>query len=974
MMLDDHSGFLWIASEAGISRYDGTGFVAMECNGQKINERTIFITRNRNKDIFIGTANDIVYRVDQAGLAVFDRIQINNGQLNQVFTLPVSEKLYRHPVNPTNKYTISIQTRYATVIPVSDTSCVISKDSKLLYYSISMPEPTIVQHPYGPIKKLFAANGHIFVSTKQQKILEWDTTGRQFKKTIIPFVTPEEDVMLWQSGMSSPVVISGKKAFVLHYRNGRFQSELICTEVPTGENYKIAEYSPVLKTLFLATESNGFFILRDHLLGYAPKSALNRSTETAYYGQAVMPNGTVLTHNNQQFGKLAYTAPVPLMREAAYSSFKDGDSVLYYSRVTDTADFNHITRLCKYNFVTGKTTIYPQSVGLGPNIVRIGNHIYTHSSGEVLRVAGDSLVPVRTSLKDLDGTTSAFQPIGDSLLGIATCKNLFSCNVVTGRTKLLMRSNQACIRTLRAYKDYLLIGTYGDGIYLSRNGITKPIPLDRMQYLKFAHCFMIDAYGFCWISTNNGLFKVAMADLLSAYETGNPLLYYHYFGNADGMNNTEMNGGCTPCAVELPDSTISFPTMSGLLWVNPAKVKPVSSWTDFSVSGLLINNRPYEFDTKLLASLPNSTNNIFFKLTAVTWENPENLLIKYRVDGQTEWTWLEEDNSIRLFGLNPGAHTLEMVKLNGFGQSNQTRKIIHFVILQPWYSSWWFVALSLAVLIFLIYLSARIRTMRIHRARRRLEKRVEEQTAEIKEQYRKLEKKDAVQTRLISIINHDIITPLKFLSATGSMLLEKKGVINENIHDATLREMTQTSKGLQLLAADILNWIKYHNEGTKLKKEVFSLKQLTDGVFQLLGPIAAQHNIQLLNQVDDSLTVFQYYEPSKVLVYNLVMNAINFSAGEPVTVNATPDGTELIVTITDRGVGMSQEQAENLISEKPGYPMTGTPGNIKGKGFGLGYLIIRDILKLTGIRAQIQSQQGAGTTVMLYMGTASTRS
>jgi signal transduction histidine kinase len=974
LMLDDHSGFLWIATEAGISRYDGTGFAAMERNGKKINERTLFITQNRRREIFIGTAPNVVYKVNQASLAVFDTVSMSTSHLDPTFTLPVSEKLYRHPVTPTEKYTISIQTRYSTVMPVTDTSCLISKDDKLLYYSIHMSEPVVLQHGFGPIKKLFAANGHIFVSTKQKKILEWDTTGIQFKKTSVSFIGRDEDLLLWQNGMPSPVLISGNNAFLLRYSNGTFYRQPICTAVPIGENYKIAAYSPVLKALFLATESNGFFIIREHLLGYAPKSPQNKSTESAYYGQAVMPNGTVLTHNDQQFGSLAYTAPVPVMRAATYSSFKDGDSVLYYSRATDTADFKHIIRLCKYNFITGKTTIYPQSVGIGPTIGRVGEHIYTHSSNEVMRIEGDNLVPVKTSLPNLNANTTAFQPINDSLLAIAICRYLFSCNVLSGRIDTLLRTDQACIRAVRVYKDYLLISTYGDGIYISRNGITRPLPLDIKQYLKFAHCFMIDRYGFCWISTNNGLFKVAMADLISAYETAAPLLYYHYFGKADGMDNTEMNGGCTPCAVELPNGTLSFPTMAGLLWVDPAKVKPVLRWADIFVNGLLINNRPYEFDAKLLASLPASTNNVFFKLTAVTWENPENLLVKYRVDDQDEWTWLDEDNNIKLFGLKSGAHTLEIVKLNGFGQNSQTRKTIRFFIQRPWYFSWWFLASSLALLIFLIYLSARIRTMKIHRARRRLEKRVEEQTAEIKEQYRKLEKKDAVQTRLISIINHDIITPLKFLSATGSMLLEKKGVINETIHDETLREMTQTSKGLQLLASDILNWIKYHNEGTKLKKESFALRQLIDTVFQLLGPIAAQHNVQLLNQVDDSLTVFQYYEPSKVLVYNLVMNAINFSSDAPVTISARPEGNEVLVTITDRGTGMPQEQAESLIFERTGYNITSTSAHTKGKGFGLGYLIIRDILKLTGIRASIQSQPAEGTTVMLHMGIASTRS
>jgi hypothetical protein len=41
------------------------------------------------------------------------------------------------------------------------------------------------------------------------------------------------------------------------------------------------------------------------------------------------------------------------------------------------------------------------------------------------------------------------------------------------------------------------------------------------------------------------------------------------------MEMTELNGGCTPCALRLKNNTISFPTMDGLLWVNPDYAIPV---------------------------------------------------------------------------------------------------------------------------------------------------------------------------------------------------------------------------------------------------------------------------------------------------------------------------------------------------------------------------------------------------------------
>ena len=101
------------------------------------------------------------------------------------------------------------------------------------------------------------------------------------------------------------------------------------------------------------------------------------------------------------------------------------------------------------------------------------------------------------------------------------------------------------------------------------------MPLDKRRYLLYAHCFIPDDDGYCWISTNRGLFKAKVDELINAYEKNSSTVYYHYFGKNDGMDMIEMNGGCTPCALQLRNKTLSFPTMDGLLWVDPEKAKPI---------------------------------------------------------------------------------------------------------------------------------------------------------------------------------------------------------------------------------------------------------------------------------------------------------------------------------------------------------------------------------------------------------------
>jgi signal transduction histidine kinase len=987
MIFDSRTGFLWVATEGGLVRFDGKNFSIVQRNGfgKLIDERMIYLVQNRQGEIFAGGASSYIYRINKASVEVYDSISNQPGGVQTIFGLNVSEQLFQLTKTKTRKPDIILLDLVTKVLPVTDTSCMIVHGNRVYYYSprFDQPEPQPNSRRPAPYPdNVFIADGHFFALDQDRQLMQWDPAASQMRKSSLNFHLGQQDRFCWQNGMEFPILISDTAAFMIRYRQGQLQRELISTGIPRGIDVKTVQYSGDLKTLFLATVSRGLYIVREQLLSYAPRSPLNTSTNESYYTQLVMPDGTILTQQGQQFGRHAYQqpplippTPAKIFNQFGSTYFKDGDSSLYYTQQVETDSGRIIRKLYRYEYATGKRTALRTSKLLlnQLGIQRSGKNIYMAISGDLLRIDKDTLVPLFPSIASSAEPYDNMVEIKPGVLAIATCRYVISYTLATGKTDTLLRLPDNCIRTLFVYKDYLLIGTYGSGIYMSKKGVTKAVPIDRNRHLLYAHCFVPDAEGFCWISSNKGLFKVYLPDLLAAYDNENFFPYYHYFGKADGMVNTEMNGSCDPCAVWLGDSTISFPTMSGLLWVKPGHVKPSLQKREIYLDQLTINDsivNPASFEN---GSLPAGISKIVFRLAVPVWRNAENNYIKYRFDGQVEWKWAESDNSITLFNPGSGQHTLEIVRINGFGQGNETRKLIRFTIRSHWYESWLFIAMALVVAISLIYLIVQIRTRQIQAARKRLEKRIAEQTHELKEKNQSLEKKDAIQTRLISIINHDIITPLKFLAATGSKLVEKKDLIDDTVRDETLKEMTRTSKGLQLLAGDILNWIKYHNEGTKLKKESISLHQLIETVFQLLAPVAAQNKVKLVNQVDDSLKAFQYYEPAKVLVYNLVMNAINFSENESVIINGIRKGNLVMIRVIDKGVGMSQEQADNLLMEKSEEALTGTAVNVKGKGFGLGYLIIRDILRLTRIQASIQSQPGAGTVVELQMEVASSQ-
>jgi signal transduction histidine kinase len=332
---------------------------------------------------------------------------------------------------------------------------------------------------------------------------------------------------------------------------------------------------------------------------------------------------------------------------------------------------------------------------------------------------------------------------------------------------------------------------------------------------------------------------------------------------------------------------------------------------------------------------------------------------------------IEKGSDIRFNNLAPGEYKLKIRKRNGFGAGNYFISEYQFNITIPWYKKWWFNFIILLFISGMIMLFVRIRTNQLKQIQVKLERLVDEKTKELQEKNTVLEKNDSIKTRLISIISHDIVTPLKFLTAAGKNLMEKRKLMPEELQQETLNEMTNTSQELQLLSTNILNWIKYQNENRRLAKELFDVNEIVNQVFSVLYSLARQKKLNLVNDIPAGTMIYQYFEPLKILIYNLVSNAINFTEAGKITVRIKTNPDTVTISVKDDGVGMTTEQIKNIMADE----FIISSANIDNrKGNGLGYLIIKDLLKTMEGQLHIESERvrpddpvgrGKGTEVFI---------
>ena len=192
---------------------------------------------------------------------------------------------------------------------------------------------------------------------------------------------------------------------------------------------------------------------------------------------------------------------------------------------------------------------------------------------------------------------------------------------------------------------------------------------------------------------------------------------------------------------------------------------------------------------------------------------------------------------------------------------------------------------------------------------------------------------------------------------------EKRNLMPEKLQDETLAEIVNTSQELQMLSTNILNWIKYQNENRRLARESFNVFEAVEQITGILKSLARQKQLVIINRVSPDLFIYQYHEPLKILIYNLLTNAINFSERGEIIVDAEKRGETFRIWVKDNGVGMTQDQIQNLMADE----VMITANVDKRKGHGLGYLIIKDLLKMMGGSLHIESEKGKGSTMSFHL-------
>jgi signal transduction histidine kinase/ligand-binding sensor domain-containing protein len=972
---DETTGFLWIATEAGVVRFNGLDFaVFTKENTPGIErERIAYILKNDKGAIYTTDEVGNVFNVDTSLLKRYNGSPIPNATgFRERHCLSTSDAVLQKKMLALIKKTTVIH--WIKLLQADNNSCVIIDVQRNFFYTSAANNEFIKLALPSNISNGMMIDGKIFFIDAQKRVYAPGENFSIFEEKKILLSNDSElkldagnSLLFWESGMKNPILFSGSNAWLLRDKKTHIEASLICSVIPSFSFIRYAQYSEKNKTLFIGTDSKGIILINENRV----HSMRNKETDiwevNSYYSQIALPSGNVLTNAGHIIGTSTTTDILPIKDKFNFTVHTSGDSLLWYTQYIPKLNSNC---LHQYNYKTKQTVIFPKIPVLNDfaitNAENGATYIGTDKGFGLLQHDSIQFLFNDPSSKKMDASAFNILELTKGVFVAASCKGLLRYNTITKKIDTILNLPGYCVRAIWKYQDYLFIGTYGKGYYIYKNGRLKQMPLDKNRFLLYSHCFVPDEFGFCWISTNRGLFKAQLSDIINGYEKNNPHIYYHYFGKNDGMETTEMNGGCAPCALVLKNKTISFPTMDGLLWVDPAKANPLLPDGAIYIDEFRTGNKIKNLDSLSIQSLPAKPGDINIRISFSAWCNKENIYVEYRLNKSKDWIPVETGNApiIKLSNLPSGKYKLELRKVNGFGIDNYSYKEINFSISTPWNQQWWFYILATLVVTGIVALYFRIRTNQFKIRQRKLELQVSEKTKELQDKNEILEKNNTIKTRLISIISHDIVTPLKFVTAAGKNLIEKRKMMPEELQKETIQEMTNTSQELHLLSTNILNWIKYQNENRRMTKEIFSLHEMVKQVLGILNSLAHQKNLRIVNDINPELTIYQFYEPLKILVYNLLTNAIHFSERGTITIRAEQKQSNIFLSVQDEGSGMPPEKIQSLMED---HVVISSANVDNKKGHGLGFLIIKDLLKTVGASLHIESTVGVGSKISIII-------
>lgn len=222
---------------------------------------------------------------------------------------------------------------------------------------------------------------------------------------------------------------------------------------------------------------------------------------------------------------------------------------------------------------------------------------------------------------------------------------------------------------------------------------------------------------------------------------------------------------------------------------------------------------------------------------------------------------------------------------------------------------------------------------------------------------RKIEELNNLKTRLISVLSHDLSSPLNSLQ--GLLQLKKHNLLSAQELDHHSEKVKKSIENVLDMLQNLVRWSSTQLEGFKSIKEKIDLQKTIAEVIESVEITASMKNITILNQIKNTDQLILDPEILKLVTRNFITNSIKFShPGAFVVITSNVQADSFTLSVQDTGIGMSQEDLKKLFVPKKLSRM----GTQNESGSGIGLVITKEFAEMMNGTISVNSEEGKGST------------
>ena len=235
--------------------------------------------------------------------------------------------------------------------------------------------------------------------------------------------------------------------------------------------------------------------------------------------------------------------------------------------------------------------------------------------------------------------------------------------------------------------------------------------------------------------------------------------------------------------------------------------------------------------------------------------------------------------------------------------------------------------------------------------------------SEIGEKSQQLEIASQHKSQFLASMSHELRTPLNAIIGVTEMLREDAEALKQDVEP--LDRVLGAGRHLLALINDILDLSKIEAGRMELHLESFPLAPLIGDVAKTIEPMATKNGNRIVIDCPSDLgTIHADQIRFRQALLNLASNANKFTERGTVTIAARPHRTEIMVAVTDTGIGMTPEQMGKLFQE---FSQADVSTTRKYGGTGLGLAISRHFCRMMGGDISVESKPGEGSTFTIRL-------